>query len=334
MYLAYYPSRPFPLDPSTYFLYLNQSSSRALPFNRPSTELFVLHSSPNASVAFFILPVLGQPRIFFSERPRLSLYAASGLCLAGYLRTFHTRRYDAVEGPRNMRASAVRTEGPKKQFRRPQNTQVSTIATEIMLRRSLRLQRLNVALPRTTTHGNIKPVNPVYASKHGGDLDPVYASKHGGDLDPVPGKHQADGVNYPRRKHTINDLDLDFDMADVRSIGYRINCLRPNGIHFHLPSDTLPHVVALLTNQILTVAPHPPAMLVAMMDELERLSTYGGYELSVRNCFSRGLFPAALRPELCTQFEPFLPLHLIPTHPNASYALPQPRPDLLYGYSI
>ncbi|KAK3372630.1 hypothetical protein B0H63DRAFT_302084 [Podospora didyma] len=123
-------------------------------------------------------------------------------------------------------------------------------------------------------------------------------------------------------------------MADVRSIGYRINCLKPNGIHFHLPSDTLPHVVALLTNQILTVAPHPPAMLVPMMDELERLSTCGGYELSVRSCFSRGLFPATLPPELCTQFEPFLSRNLIPVHPSASCALPQPRPDLVYGYSI
>jgi hypothetical protein len=237
------------------------------------------------------------------------------------------------------------------------------MATEIMLRRSLRLRRPNAALPRTTTHDDIKPVNPVYASKHGGDLDPVCdhpntpvtstttistsaRHKHQNDnldcprhqclddINPIPSKHQVDDLNLPRRKHTTTDLDLDFDMASVRSIGYRINCLRPNGIHFHLPSDTLPHVVALITNQILTAAPHPPAMLVAMMDELERLSTCGGYELSLRNCFSRGLFPATLRPELCIQFEPFLPRHLIPTHPNAPYALPQPRPDLLYGYSI
>ncbi|KAK3372629.1 hypothetical protein B0H63DRAFT_551405, partial [Podospora didyma] len=166
----------------------------------------------------------------------LSSYAASSLCLAGSLRTFHARRYDAVEGPRNMRASAVRTEGPKKQFRRPHNTQVSTMATETMLRRSLRLRRPNEAQSRTTTHGDIKPVNPVYASKHRSDLDSVCdhpntpvtsittistSARHKhqdgnldcprhqclDDIDPVPGKHQVAGLNYPRSKHTIDDLD-------------------------------------------------------------------------------------------------------------------------------
>lgn len=244
--------------------------------------------------------------------------------------------------------------------------------TETMPRRSLRLRCQNGALS-PTQHGDIKPVldkhlDPI-PDKHCGDLNDLNypRHKHSGNIDPVCNhpntpvtstitiltstrhKHEDDNLDPPRHehqddnpdypdldpvpdKHNLDDLDL--DMNNVRSGSYRVNCLKPNGIYFQLPSDTLPHAVALLTNQILTVTPHPPAMLAAIMHELDDLGTYGCSEVSVQLCLFKDLFPTILPPELRACHQRAMARHPVPTYLDASYTLPLPHPDLLYGYSI
>ncbi|KAK4445227.1 hypothetical protein QBC34DRAFT_307253 [Podospora aff. communis PSN243] len=122
-------------------------------------------------------------------------------------------------------------------------------------------------------------------------------------------------------------------MNDVRRRDYRANCLGPNGIYFQLPSDTLPHQVALLTDRVLTLAPHSPAMLAVMMHELDTLSTHGCSEASLQQCLIKCLFPTTLPLELSTSYQGTIARHLIPACPDAPYTLPLPRPDILYGYN-
>ncbi|KAK3364047.1 hypothetical protein B0T25DRAFT_576459 [Lasiosphaeria hispida] len=147
-------------------------------------------------------------------------------------------------------------------------------------------------------------------------------------------QHQADNPDddyYP--VFVKHNLDLDVDINDVRSGGYRANCLAPNNIFFQLPSNPLPPIVALLTKQILTgaVTPPSPAMLAAMMDNLDKLSTHGCSKLHVQYCLE-GLFTINTLPqELQVSCKSGITRHLLPA---SSPALPQLFPDLLYGYCI
>ncbi|KAK3364045.1 hypothetical protein B0T25DRAFT_444389 [Lasiosphaeria hispida] len=121
-------------------------------------------------------------------------------------------------------------------------------------------------------------------------------------------------------------------MNDVRSGNYRVNCLAPNNIFFQLPSNPLPPIVALLTKQMLTgaVTPPSPAMLAAMMDNLDKLSTRGCSEPEIRPCLE-GLFTTTTLPqELRVSHQCGIARYLVPA---GSPALPQPFPDMLYGYS-
>jgi len=160
------------------------------------------------------------------------------------------------------------------------------------------------------------------------------------DFDPVTDQHNLNDLDpdyYPDldlpNKHNLDD-DLDLNMNDVRRRDYRANCLGPNGIYFQHPSDTLPHQVALLTDQVLTpLRPHPPAMLADMMHELDVLGTQGCSEASIQQCLFRCLFPTTLPLELSTSYQGTIARHLIPACPDAPYALPLPRPDILYGYN-
>ncbi|KAK3364046.1 hypothetical protein B0T25DRAFT_444040 [Lasiosphaeria hispida] len=121
-------------------------------------------------------------------------------------------------------------------------------------------------------------------------------------------------------------------MNNVRRSDYRDKCLEPNNIFFRLPSNPLPPIVALLTKQILTGAvmtPPSPAMLAAMMDNLDELSTNGCTEPCVQHCLE-GLFTITTLPqELRVSRQSNIARHLLPA---GSPALPQPVPDLLYGY--
>ncbi|KAK3364039.1 hypothetical protein B0T25DRAFT_563019 [Lasiosphaeria hispida] len=142
-------------------------------------------------------------------------------------------------------------------------------------------------------------------------------------LDPVPVKFNLDS--------------LDLDMNDVRSGGYRAKCLKPNGIYIQLPSNPLPPTVALLTKQMLTMAvmtPPSPGMLAAMMDKLDDLSTHSCSEQDIRLCLE-GLFTTMTLPrELRACHQRDIARHLLPACPAGFPALPQPFPDLLYGYCI
>ena len=145
-----------------------------------------------------------------------------------------------------------------------------------MLRRSLRLRGRNAALSPPTQHTDIKPV-PDDCPRYQRQDDNLDYSHHQHQVDnpddyfePVPDKYNLD--------------NLDLDMNDVRSGGYRVNCLKPNGIYFQLPSNPLPPTVALLTEQILTGAVTTPpslAILAAMMDKFDNLGTHGCSEVSV-----------------------------------------------------
>jgi len=194
-----------------------------------------------------------------------------------------------------------------------------------MLRRSLRLRRQNAALS-PTQHADIKLV-PDDCPRHQRQDDNIDYPGH---------QHQADNPDYfdpVPDKHNLDNLDL--DPNDVRSGGYRVNCLGSNDIYFRLPSNPLPPTVALLTEQILTVAvaPTPPAILAAMMNNLDDLGTHGCSEMSVRLCLE-GLFATTLPLELRACYQRGIARHLVPAGPDVSYAIPQPQPDLLYGYNI
>ncbi|KAK0725652.1 hypothetical protein B0H67DRAFT_642042 [Lasiosphaeris hirsuta] len=125
-------------------------------------------------------------------------------------------------------------------------------------------------------------------------------------------------------------------MADIRSLGYRSSVLDSNGVYFQLPSNPLPHTVVLQTNQLFTQRPTPTSeMLGNMINELDRLGTRGGNEAAVVTCFSNGrLFPVTLPTALYVYSMAYIGRHLIPDNPNTSDAIPQPRPDLMYGYPI
>ena len=189
-----------------------------------------------------------------------------------------------------------------------------------------------------TKHDDIKPVPDSPRHKPQDDNLDYHRRKpqDNDNLDYHRHKHQGDNPGYfdpVPDKHNLDTLDL--DMNDVWSGGYRVNCLEPNNIYFRLPSSTLPHTVALLTDQILTgaVAPDPLAILAAMMHKLDDLGTHGCSDVSVRLCLD-GLFPTTLPLGLRTCYQRGIARHLIPTCPDVSYTLPQPQPNLLYGYSI
>ena len=197
-----------------------------------------------------------------------------------------------------------------------------------MPRRSLRLRRQDAALPPPTQHADIKPIFD--------DSSPRHQQAQDDNLVDYPHhQHQADNptdyFDSASDKHNLENLDL--AMNDVRSGSYRVNCLKLNGIYFQLPSNPLPPAVALVTEQILTVAAATPpslAMLAAMMDKLDELGTHGCTEMSIRLCLD-GLFATTtLPPGLRACHQRSIARHLVPDGP-AGPALPQPQPDLLYG---
>ncbi|KAK0631550.1 hypothetical protein B0T14DRAFT_559340 [Immersiella caudata] len=206
------------------------------------------------------------------------------------------------------------------------------LSTETMpLRRSLRLRQKNAPRHAELNVDSNHP-DPEIPSKH--KIEDVNYDHPDPEL---PSKHNIDDVNYDHpdpelpSKHNLDDPDL--SMNDVRRGDYRANCLRPNGICFRLPSDTLPHQVALLTNDILAGAPRPLVETGAMMRELDALGTYGCSEAAVQQCLFKGLFPMTLPPQLSTSYQRIIARHLIPAHPDAPCFLPLPRPDVLYGYN-
>ncbi|KAK5656674.1 hypothetical protein OQA88_4654 [Cercophora sp. LCS_1] len=208
-----------------------------------------------------------------------------------------------------------------------------------MPRRSLRLQC------RSPTHKPVPNPIPEHAdidsvpdSDSDPDVNPIPNSNSDPDnlqvLDPIPNSN-SDNLEfldlYPERNKHLDNLDkLDLDMNDVRSGGYRNNCLNANGIYFRLPSDALPQTVALHTNQILAAAPRPSLMLATVILELDSLSTHGCSEASIIHCLS-GFFPRL--PDLDASHQRAMARHLLPACDD-TLSLPQPAPDLLYGYSL
>ncbi|KAK0725648.1 hypothetical protein B0H67DRAFT_659339 [Lasiosphaeris hirsuta] len=126
------------------------------------------------------------------------------------------------------------------------------------------------------------------------------------------------------------------DMTDVRSPAYRSGCLRHNGVCFEHPSNQLPSAVIIQTGQIFAPRPTPTTGVMAtMMYDLDTLSTLGCVESEVVHCFSQGhLFPTTLPSALYHYTDVNIGRHLLPSKPNAPCAIPQPRPNLIYGYPI
>ncbi|KAK0725647.1 hypothetical protein B0H67DRAFT_442980, partial [Lasiosphaeris hirsuta] len=122
----------------------------------------------------------------------------------------------------------------------------------------------------------------------------------------------------------------------IRSPAYRFGVLEANNVYFEHPSNQLPDDVLFQTTRLFVPSSPPmPEVLANLINELDRLCTYGGNESEVIQCFSAGpLFHDMLPRELCLRIDRKMKRHLIPSNPTAPYAIPQPRPDLMYGYPL
>jgi hypothetical protein len=128
------------------------------------------------------------------------------------------------------------------------------------------------------------------------------------------------------------------DMFGVRDRAYRYLCLQQHNIFIQNPSTRLPHAIqthrTAFTHAMSRMPELPPETAVSLLQELEILGL-GCDEDRVSNFWATHIFPQpnrGLAAELAIKASTHIDRYLLPQSPEAPFPVPQPRPDLLYGY--